>query len=582
MALTLHMVDAVTNRTYDMEIPESESVEDLARLVAAKVGVSSPVRFNGIDQTPKALVKDLKLSSGSRLVFQADIIVPASPSRGGFDDAEQPTLEDDPADWGEFEEGQDGGLELVEEDIPGPTGLFRQRSYVIMGKVQINEKQKDMIEEISTVLNLGVSSTALMLRHYKWDPESLLKDYTADPEETMAKCGVKPGDNDDGDIKEELGGAVSPVPAEEKEFDCPFCACSYPLDETHALECGHRFCLGCWKSWFCAKSEDGAECIFTKCMAYECKVIVPADFMLLHLPKDIGSKVADWMINGFVKMNAFIKWCPRNGCDKAVEYRKAGIRTVTCECGHQFCFNCGFDCHDPATCEHALEWTQKDNSLIQWLKENRGVKDVKCCTKCHEIIEKNQGCKHMTCRNCKHEFCWLCFQNWHGHNESLCNNYEQKEKEQEAKELGGDQNAEGLRRYQFYFTRYENHQKAIRFAERMRGECEKKMNKMQDLEGSSLNAVSFLLDAVNGVIECRRLLQWSYVWAFNMKEESQLRIHFKMHQDMLEEMTEELQGLTEQPLKKLLESKLRTAIINHTRVVAKFRHNIVEFAKANR
>jgi hypothetical protein len=35
---------------------------------------------------------------------------------------------------------------------------------------------------------------------------------------------------------------------------------------------------------------------------------------------------------------------------------------------------------------------------------------------------------------------------------------------------------------------------------------------------------------------------------------------------MLEELTEELSGMTEQPLAKLMATKQRTAIINHTRV----------------
>lgn len=63
-----------------------------------------------------------------------------------------------------------------------------------------------------------------------------------------------------------------------------------------------------------------------------------------------------------------------------------------------------------------------------------------------------------------------------------------------------------------------------------------------------------------------------------MEDNSTLKVHFKMHQDMLEEFTEELSGMTEQPLAKLLQAKMREAIINHTRVIGKFRQNISTLA----
>jgi len=305
------------------------------------------------------------------------------------------------------------------------------------------------------------------------------------------------------------------------------------------------------------------------------------------IDKDKREKVADWVNTAYVRLNTYIRWCPRNGCDKAVEYTKQGMKTVKCDCGYQFCFGCGNEAHDPAPCKVVDEWAKKDNSLIICMRDQKKQKDnlgrdlVKQCTKCHEIIEKNQGCKHMTCRNCKHEFCWLCYQNWHGHQENLCSDYDAKDKNFEEKESKGDSGSGGLRRYQFYYTRFENHQKSIKFAERMVADTEKKMNKMQDMEGVNLQQVQFLLDAVLTVIECRRLLQWSYCWAFAMEENSTLKVHFKMHQDMLEEFTEELSGMTEQPLAKLLQAKQRAAVINHTKVIQKFRQNIIDFAKAN-
>ena len=50
---------------------------------------------------------------------------------------------------------------------------------------------------------------------------------------------------------------------------------------------------------------------------------------------------------------------------------------------------------------------------------------TKDCPKCNICIEKNGGCNHMQCFNCKHDFCWMCLGNWrtHGSEYYECSRY---------------------------------------------------------------------------------------------------------------------------------------------------------------
>jgi len=107
------------------------------------------------------------------------------------------------------------------------------------------------------------------------------------------------------------------------------------------------------------------------------------------------------------------------------------------------------------------------------------------------------------------------------------------------------------------------------------------MEQLQKLSGSGSQGVQFLKDGVNMVIDCRRLLQWSYVLAFYLLEGTDIKGLFELHQRQLETFTEELSQMTEQRLEVLVSSANRTAVINLTRVLHKYRDNIVEFAGQN-
>jgi hypothetical protein len=66
-------------------------------------------------------------------------------------------------------------------------------------------------------------------------------------------------------------------------------------------------------------------------------------------------------------------------------------------------------------CETVGRWILKNSAESENL--NWILAHTKQCPKCKRPIEKNQGCMHMTCSQCRFEFCWLCQGAWAEHGE---------------------------------------------------------------------------------------------------------------------------------------------------------------------
>eukprot|EP00494_Astrolonche_serrata_P027332 UN27595 len=183
------------------------------------------------------------------------------------------------------------------------------------------------------------------------------------------------------------------------------------------------FCSDCWGQWLKSEIErQGPKSVGTKCPYFKCGLVVPATFYDKFLSPNrkywkylkMYKKYVQTM---FIQGCNFIKPCPGVNCDYAVAYELGGAHPIQCKCGHLWCFGCNFESHNPASCDHAQKWEEKnssDSENVNWIMAN-----TKKCPKCKTNIEKNQGCMHMTCRQCRHEFCWLCKGDWRGH--SACN-----------------------------------------------------------------------------------------------------------------------------------------------------------------
>jgi len=94
-----------------------------------------------------------------------------------------------------------------------------------------------------------------------------------------------------------------------------------------------------------------------------------------------------------------IKFCPTPDCDGYAERKNKDDKYVKCNFGHEFCFVCLSSPHGDKQCQEII-----DEGFEEW----KNHKIVKRCPGCKMWTEKNEGCNHMTCVECKYQWCWLC------------------------------------------------------------------------------------------------------------------------------------------------------------------------------
>ena len=183
--------------------------------------------------------------------------------------------------------------------------------------------------------------------------------------------------------------------------DCNICGDSYPENEFIKYDkCKDSYCSDCWLNYVKGKIENG---IVEKinCMNYNCKEILSKEFILSIINSD---KNLILKYNKFIKRLEILndskkKFCPYPECDSYAEENKNKI--VSCKNGHKFCFKCLKNHNEKTNCEDEM-----DNDFKIWMKN----RIVKRCPKCRLWTEKNEGCNHMTCSQCRAQLCWLCGQ----------------------------------------------------------------------------------------------------------------------------------------------------------------------------
>ncbi|KAL2512459.1 putative E3 ubiquitin-protein ligase ARI7 [Abeliophyllum distichum] len=453
---------------------------------------------------------------------------------GGEADDDDEDLDDVMMDYDGFIDQDSDDSDDLSSSLSHHQHHHRSQNYTILREADIRQLQEENITKISMVLSIPRDAASILLRHYNWSVSKVNDEWFADEEK----------------VRRTVGLLENPIPfPDAKELTCGICFETYPHDRMGSAACGHPFCVTCWQGYISTAINDGPGCLMLRCPDPSCGAAVCQDMVNKLASKDDKERYNRYFLRSFVENNRKTKWCPAPGCDHAVDFIVGGgSYDVTCHCSYSFCWNCAEEAHRPVDCGTVATWILKNSAEsenMNWILANS-----KPCPKCKRPIEKNQGCMHITCTPpCKFEFCWLCLGAWTEHGERTggfyaCNRYEAAKQEGvfDETEKRREMAKNSLERYTHYYERWATNQSSRQRAlENLHQMQTVHLEKLSDKQCQPESQLKFIIEAWLQIVECRRVLKWTYAYGYYLPE----------HEHAKKQFFEYLQGEAESGLERL-------------------------------
>lgn len=394
--------------------------------------------------------------------------------------------------------------------------------------LQIEDVERFLNEEVEVLCSsrkIQPSLAKMLLQAHNWKKDFIIERHSRDADKLLVDSRLMPKVVH----KERVLGYT---------HVCSVCLNRVTVDNLHGVSCGHMFCAQCWDVYCQVQIQQGIT-TGIECMGKDCDILVPEDFLCSVLSKpELRDRYSQLAFYDFVKSHPSLRFCPGPNCSVIVKAKESKAKKVFCPtCKTCFCFRCGIEYHAPTDCDVIKKWLTKcadDSETANYISAN-----TKDCPKCHVCIEKNGGCNHMQCSKCKYDFCWMCLGDWktHGSEYYECSRY--KENPNIANESVHAQAREALKKYLFYFERWENHAKSLKLEEQTLSKITSRIQeKVMNSTGTWIDW-QYLLDAANLLKKCRYTLQYTYPYAYYTEKGARKQL-FEYQQAQLEAEVENL------------------------------------------
>jgi len=428
--------------------------------------------------------------------------------------------------------------------------LLKQESYKPCPKNRLKTLRDETISQVTETLGLSKVHAESLLEANGWSAQLVIENWISDHVVLCNHAGVEvPLDHASFKREESLKSIT--------EWECE--VCFEVVTENISVPCNHVVCRLCWVEYLKEKINSG-NVSKLKCPAYDCLELVPMSVIRTLLPEEMYQKYQKFGIEKFVTGKTDIKWCPYPGCERAVQIpinnlaenndvqdaavsdtKEVDSRNVDCGVGHFFCWSCSKVAHDPCTCEVWAEWEKEvakqvgDKRSAQkaaervsddvWVGEN-----CKPCPNCKSPIYREDGCNHMTCYKCEHEFCWMCLGQWLFHGSQTggyfeCNKFIMKKlANRKLESVKSKAKKQAKKKHGHYFKhvydRYKSHVQSLEYELTILEKAEDRMNELKAM-ASNDSDVTFFEDAIRELLKCRYVLKASYALSYYLHTEGE-------------------------------------------------------------